>query len=415
MQQARPIGYFASPWPCEDGGPRRVQAPHGIAGLGVTAEEKLVAVSRDAPGSTMVVLREPGEVFVQGLAFGTETTAWVEQIDPESLETRRRSLDLPGGPFWPGGIAVHANGDLYVTYGRWCHRLAPDLTVVAARELPQPRPYNSLLILDSGHLVMKDFIMDGSAVSHLVVLDPERLEPVGPEIAVPEGSIARLSADGDFLYVIGDHTAFRYSWDATRLTLERDESWTVPYRTLDDQSFGWDPVIEGGHVWWMDNGEHTWSGSLRDGGVAPGPSHLVRASVSDASDFELVEVSGLPHGVIVNPPLFDEQRRIAVAYDSGNGVVCGLRFNGPGSLEPIWLRELGQGMHMLHFPDTGEVVVGDHGPDGEHAVVLDIATGETRGRVATGSRVQSVVFPSPGWNRDFYTSTFTTLTRVFVE
>jgi hypothetical protein len=37
------------------------------------------------------------------------------------------------------------------------------------------------------------------------------------------------------------------------------------------------------------------------------------------------------------------------------------------------------------------------------------------GRVATGSRVQSVLFPAPGWARDAYYCSFTTLARVSVE
>jgi len=51
---------------------------------------------------------------------------------------------------------------------------------------------------------------------------------------------------------------------------------------------------------------------------------------------------------------------------------------------------------------------------GEHVVVLDLTTGAERGRVATGSLVQSVVFPAPGFGRDLYACTFTTLARVHV-
>lgn len=408
-------GYFASPWPGEDGGPARRQVPSMLGGPGLRPGEQLSAQSRDAVGATMVVLREPGEVYVQGLSFGAPSTGWVERIDPESLAPIARSPELAAGPFWPGGVAVHTNGDLYVTYGRWCHRLNPDCAVVAARELPRDRPYNSLVILPSGHLVMKDFVADGSTVSHLTVLDPERLDPVGPEVAVPEGSIARLTADGDTLYVIGDHTAFRYAWDAAAATLTRDDAWAVRYRRAPEQSYGWDPVIAAGSVWWMDNGEHVWSGSLRGGGVAAGPNHLVRAALGDATDVTVVEVSGLPHGVIVNPPIVDEMRRIAVAYDSGNGVLAAWRIEDDGALTPAWSRAQGQGMHQILFADTGELLSGDHDAEGEHAVLLDVGSGEVLGRVATGSAVQSVLFPAPGWDRDVYTCTFTTLTRVTVR
>ena len=128
-------GYWPSPWPCEDGGPRRSAAPDG-PGLGLRPGETLTVTTRTAV-ATMVVLREPGEVFLTGHTFGPESTAWVERVDPLTLAPLARSPDLPGGPFWPGGIAAHANGTLYVTYGSWCHRLGADCQPLASRRLPQ--------------------------------------------------------------------------------------------------------------------------------------------------------------------------------------------------------------------------------------------------------------------------------------
>src|SRR5699024_3390837 len=101
----------------------------------------LSVTSRDAFATTMLVLREPGELFALRHTMhgvGRPTTAWVERIDPVTLETLDRSGDLAAGPFWPGGLAAHANGSLHVVFGRHAHRLAPDLSVLARRELPQP-------------------------------------------------------------------------------------------------------------------------------------------------------------------------------------------------------------------------------------------------------------------------------------
>ena len=137
--------------------------------------------------ANMVVLREPGEVFVQGNTppAAGDTTSWVERVDANTLATIARSPDLPGGPFWAGGILVHANGYLYVTYGRYCHKLDSGCALLASRELPHPQPYNSLLSLSDGNLVMKNFVRDGSSRSYFTVLDPERLEPVMPEVEIP--------------------------------------------------------------------------------------------------------------------------------------------------------------------------------------------------------------------------------------
>jgi hypothetical protein len=68
------------------------------------------------------------------------------------------------------------------------------------------------------------------------------------------------------------------------------------------------------------------------------------------------------------------------------------------------------------FPDTGELVTADHDGDRfmEQVVVLDIETGEERGRVDTGSPLQSPVFMAAGFDRDLYYCAFPVVTRVSV-
>jgi hypothetical protein len=428
--------YWPGRWPGEDGGPRRTQSPpDGGGGFGLRPGEKLGVRSRALMMSCMTVLRDTGEVYVQGntgAGLSRDTTGWVERIDPESLETVRRSPDLPGGPFWPGGIAAHANGSLYVTYGRWCHRLDADCRVIAARELPRDRPYNSLLILPSGHLVMKDFaggrgvhaLPPGLRGSEVCVLEPERLQIVCRH-ELPEGSIARLSADvgpdgTPRVYVIGERQAMRLGWDAGRASLTLDEGWTSEYVRFPGQTFGWDAVIEGGSAWFLDNGEGTnaFGPSLRGKGTATSPLHLVRIPLDvERPKLEFLEVCGKPGGIIANPPVVDGGRRIAVGYDSGNGVMTAWRFGGPGENERLWQREQNQAGHMIVFPATGELVSYDydHERGTEQCVVLDIETGAEKGRVAVNSPLQCVVFPAAGWNRDVYVTTFSTIARVFVE
>ncbi len=87
----------------------------------------------------MVVLRDPGEVYVLRHSLGRRplvdpVTAWVERVDPETLAVVERSSDLPAGPFWPGGLAAHADGSLHVVFGNHCHRLSSRTR--AARDAP---------------------------------------------------------------------------------------------------------------------------------------------------------------------------------------------------------------------------------------------------------------------------------------
>jgi hypothetical protein len=241
-------------------------------------------------------------------------------------------------------------------------------------------------------------------------------------------------------------TVYRYLWDPAAERLTRDDSWSFRYRTLRGQSYGWDPVIEDGQLFFMDNGEHTFTTAMLHAGVAPGPVHLFRVSLADAADRQLVEISGEPHGTVTNPPLYDPSRRIVLGYDSGNAKITAWRLSESG-LEPLWRRSYATASHMVRYSDTGEVVINDF-HDGfppirnhrlrrlamrggrlvssrrlraaaalrchDDVVVLDIETGEEKARAPIPSMFQGVIFPAAGWGRDLYYCTFSTLARLTV-
>ena len=145
-------------------------------------------------------------------------------------------------------------------FGNHVHRLDPDLSVVATTTLPRHRPYNGFVVLPDGHLVTKDFAgsRPGAPVApgerdpcELVVLEPDTLRIV-ERCTLSEPSIARLSASGDELFVVGDTSLLRVRWDGR---LHPDERAPVRYRTAEDQTYGWDCVIALGAAWFLDDGE----------------------------------------------------------------------------------------------------------------------------------------------------------------
>lgn len=443
-----PSPLWPGPWPAEDGGPSREAAVSGLPDLAIGPGERLrTTAARDALGTTMVVLREPGEVFALRHTLGRRpledpVIAWVERLDPESLEPVATSPELASGPFWPGGMAAHSNGSLHVVTGNHAHRLSADLELVASAELPAPRPYNSFVVLADGTLAMKDFDRTLRTPSRLVLLDPETLEPCCEPAEIGEASIARLSADANTIYVVGVETVMRFHWDGERLT--RDSSWSAGYLSAGG-SYGWDPVVAGGQLWFLDNGAHDFVTTMRGAGIAPGPVHLIRIALDDAADFERVEICGLPRGAVTDPPLYDPKRRIAIGYDSANGVVAAFRFG--ERLEPLWQRRLNHAAHMVFYPGSGELVLHDfHGPwlgntragrelmrratflmrthglrriasrlSRDEVVVVDIETGRERGRAPVPTMLQSVVFPAPGFDRDIYWVTMSAIGRIAVR
>jgi hypothetical protein len=439
---------WPSGWPAEDGGPCRRQYASVAAPQIADGERLTLAARRDAYAATMLVLRDPGELFALRHTIGPRplvdpSGCWVERLDPLTLAPLRRSPELLGGPFWPGGLAAHANGSLYLVHGNHCHRLSSDLELLATRRLGRERPHNSFVVLSDGSLAIKDLDLGLRVRAELMLLDPTTLEPRCAPLILPEPSVARLSADGNTVYVVGTESVWRAHWDGAQLTL--DEDWHLRYHGGPRHSYGWDPVIAGGHVWFLDNGAHDYATTMRGAGRSPGPVRLIRVAVADAADAEIIEVSGLERGAVTNPPLYDVQRRIAIAYDSGNGVVQAFRF-ADGQLSRLWRRELSHAGHMLHYPASGELVLHDYrGPavartgvaralanrssrpaslpvvrralatrSADEVLVVDIETGVERSRARIPTMFQSVLFPAPGFGRDLYWCTFSTLARLEV-
>jgi hypothetical protein len=414
--------YWKSSWSGEDGGPKRQQVAANVSIPRIVNSQQLDVLSRDALAMTMPIVGPNDELFLQRAMPGLNSVAWVEKIDPLTLEPLAQSEELAGGPMWPGGMAAHANGTLYIIFGNHAHRLSPDLVVLASTELPKVRPYNSFVILPSGHLATKDFSgplpgqPNGTPMDNteLLILDPEDLHIVA-RLELGEPSIARLSADENNIYVVGDHTLIRVLWDGESLNI--DSSFNARYRTLEGQTFGWDTVITDDDAWFLDNGEGTqlFTGSFRGVGVSTAPLHLVRVN-KHTGDVTLTEICGLPNGIVSNPPVVDTKRQIVVGFDSGNGIISGFDYN-ENSVTLRWTHEQNHASHMLLNPETGQIITADFRPElgCEQVVVLDISTGAEVARVSTTSPIQSAVFPAVGPLGDIYWCSMTTITRISVR
>ncbi|HMQ26287.1 MAG TPA: hypothetical protein PKA98_09895, partial [Acidimicrobiales bacterium] len=181
-------------WRYEDGGPDRRQLVPGSLGIGL--EDRLVVTTRVAPAATMVVTDEQDGYFLLRHTASDDSVAIVERFDPVTLEPIISSPELPGGPVWPGGIAIAPDGAIHVVFGDHAHRLGADLVPTASVRLPRHRPYNSFVALPDGHLVTKDFggSRPGATVPaderepcELLVLDPVDLSIVA-RLGPPEAS-----------------------------------------------------------------------------------------------------------------------------------------------------------------------------------------------------------------------------------
>lgn len=421
-------GYFPSSWPVECGGSRRQKLTRA-PGPAIGASEKLGSTTRNMHGwSVMLVQREPGELFVQGgggLRPGEfppcrrdegRISGWLERIDPITLETIARSPDLPsGGHLWCGAVVVHENGDLYVVNGRYCHRLNAACEVIAECELPVDGPYNGLLILSDGNLVMKNLGHVPGEPCRFSVLEPERLEPIGESFVIDEHCMGRFSSDltseGEFLYTSSARELYRLRYENGALSM--DEGWRGSYVVEgEDQADGWDTSIGGDSIWMMDSGRPPmWVGP------AEAPQRAFRFSLADPDDRDVVEPFEAPGAFSPGPPLFDPERKILVVYDGLNGGVVAVKYDGPGQMRELWRNHFRNNVQMMLYPDTGELVLEDAPLGGQsEAVVVDIETGRERGRAPIDAVATMGMFLCPGFGRDFYVATLPgQIARVFVR
>ena len=244
-------GYWPSRWPGEDGGPRAPRDP----AIGIRARDRRgrttsTSCRAPAPLATMVVLREPGEVFLLG-------------------HTDRHRRDQLGRTDRPG----HARGrDAFARSARrqdvaGRHRRARErlpLRRVRAPRAPthagfgdrhEPRaaarpPVQQLRDpagrRDRAEGFRRVRCRVGSrtttgAASELLVLEPEALE-ITARLQLPEASIARLSAAGDTIYVVGDEHLFRVAVGRPRRSRSMTRSDLATAR-LTGQTYGWDAVL----------------------------------------------------------------------------------------------------------------------------------------------------------------------------
>jgi len=454
---SRAGAYWPRPWSCEDGGPMRRCCVEGLPGMALQEGESLeVTAAVDAFATDSLVLREPGELFALrheiprlGGPMSKPVEAWIERLDPVTLELTASSPRLPGGVFWPGGVAAHANGSLHMVFGCWAHRLSPDLEVLASHRLPVERPHNSFVVLDTGELVMKDCDAPaGLAPSTVSVLDPDTLAPVAAPLRLPEPSIARLSSDGESVIAVGTTTVMRLRFDLAGGRVELDQQWRPSYGPAPGRSYGWDPVITPEHVLWMDNGRNDTDRTMLGTGSSADPVRLWWARHDDGQAVRSVEISGLPYGTESNPPAWEPLGGVVLAYDAGNAVLRAWRMIGD-ELEPLWRRDgFAHAGHLILYPHTRELIAQDwsdmpylrrrsvrramrpgiemlaHSAAARRAslrtgsdalVLLDLDTGREKARVEVPSPSQGFLFPAPGFGRDVYYQSLTTIARVAVR
>jgi hypothetical protein len=214
-----------------------------------------------------VVYLNPDALFIFGGAYGDRggTGSFVARVDPRTLQTVwfNQLINTVETNEWnyPGVLSALHDGYLYLIYGYRLAKLDPrDGRVLAQIELPTlaaPRDtsYNGLSGLPDGTLVAKSVYREAGCEeqgfsaflkcpnpndvpkSIVVAINPRTLEIIDQAVA-PEFIGGRITATEFhkhfYVYLTGQTTVFRYTYEHQRLTL--DNSWNPGTLVLPGQS-----------------------------------------------------------------------------------------------------------------------------------------------------------------------------------
>jgi hypothetical protein len=150
-------------------------------------------------------------------------------------------------------------------------------------------------------------------------------------------------------------------------------------------------------------------------GLSSSEQKLFRVDLNDSSNIEVISPFNKKMGSIFSPPAFDPNKNIALAFDTGNGLLAGIKYSPKDGFNKLWEKPTRISMQMVLFSDTSEILVNDFRTGFDNLIVLDLETGKEKGRVATQSTTANGMFLSPGWDRDFYYCSIGAIARGFIE
>ena len=230
LDAAGPIpGHFDSPWPAEDGGPRRQLVPRG----GAPRARSGRAARRHGTGR---VHGEHGGAARAGRGLpagqharpGPDNAAFVERIDPVTPRDAAALSRSSGGRAVVAGWHRRARERLPLRHARTLLSQARPGAAPAREPRAAARAARTTACWCSsdGNLVMKNIVRDGATPS--VLLGARARAPRASSAARwrcpsrrSRASRRTSDAGGELVYVVGDHTIFRYRYERGVLVARR--------------------------------------------------------------------------------------------------------------------------------------------------------------------------------------------------
>jgi hypothetical protein len=278
------------------------------------------------------------------------------------------------------------------------------MAIVAHRQLPVVGSgkqqfftvYNGMQVLGSGELVLKGFDLTNNSVEGcLLLIDPADLSPrtVQPVTASSPRLTIDQRPDGTaMLYLLNAEASTRFAIADGKFI--PDPGWTAQYR-IPHSTQASSPVLFGDQIAFSDNTSP----------VAETEIHLFSQPVTHSqSPLKAQEAfhqhrPGINFFMIAGDPF---ATGLVVVFDPINGYVAAHELTAPGQFTHRWERQFKPSASPAIVPDRGYLYMDDFADGRDHLVVLDLASGDERARVALPATEPTVGCIFVGRNDDVY-------------
>jgi hypothetical protein len=345
-------------------------------------------------GGCPLILYNYGAAIETGIASSPSSSynslfdPYIARLNTDSMTAQ--ILTLSGGNAAPyiGGAVIHANGFIYtIAAGRLFKLQSNPFQEVTAVNLPssglaQLNFYNGLAVSRSGRIIAKTY-NQVSGQGYFFLLDENNLNIIY-QLSLSMAS-PRLTVDvnnnREYIYHLNQTETYRI--EIRNDSLIPDNTWTAAYDPYNDNSTDepTSPVIANGKVFYTTNTLYSATRAMKIFWQNKGLSF--NSNVDTLGGFYLHSDTTISGWSFFHLSVDDTISGIIIGNDQGSGKICAGIIDSNNNYQVLWERNLKTSARPVIVADRNLVYVNDFVNGYDYLVVLDLLSGQEKGRIKT--------------------------------
>jgi hypothetical protein len=330
---------------------------------------------------------ETGNPTSPNSSYSSQFTPYIAKLDINNLTAE--TLNLSGGNSAPyiGGAVVHANGFIYaIASGRLFKIQSEPFQELISTNLPvsglsQLNFFNGLAVSNTGRIIAKAYNqINGDG--YFFLIDENNLNVIYqlPAAMASPRLTVDIKENKEYIYHLNQNETYRI--EVKNDSLIKDSTWTSAYDPYNDGTVDepTSPVVLGNKVLYTTNTLYSATRAMKifwqnkdlsyNNTDTLGGSFLHSDSLSSGWSFFHLSVDDSLSGIIIG-------------NDQGQGKISAGIIDSNNNYNLLWERNIKTSARPVIVADRNLVYVTDFFNGFDHLVVLDLQSGQEKGRIKT--------------------------------